>query len=64
MSRVPKYGVVDVTRRVRDVENLFEVSGAVFPTGSQANPTLTIVSLALRLAEFLSAAQPKNDISK
>jgi choline dehydrogenase-like flavoprotein len=28
-------------------------SGAVFPTSGQANPTLTIVALTLRLADHL-----------
>jgi choline dehydrogenase-like flavoprotein len=32
---------------------LFIASSAVFPTSSQANPVLTIVALALRLADHL-----------
>lgn len=58
MSDDPKAGVVDKNCRAHGVENLFVVSGAVLPTGSQANPTLTIVALALRLAEWLSAGVP------
>lgn len=45
--------VVDPHCRVHGVENLYLAGGAVFPTSSQANPTLTIVALALRLAEHL-----------
>lgn len=54
MSIAPSDGVVDPDCRVHGVENLFLVSGAVFPTSGQANPTLTILALAFRLAEFLA----------
>lgn len=49
----PKHGVVDQDSRVHDTENLFVAGGSVFPTGGYANPSLTIVALALRLAEHL-----------
>jgi choline dehydrogenase-like flavoprotein len=49
----PKHGVVDQDCRVHDTENLFAAGGSVFPTGGYANPSLTIVALALRLAEHL-----------
>jgi choline dehydrogenase-like flavoprotein len=45
--------VVDADCRVHGMRNLYIASSAVFPTSSQANPTLTIVALALRLAEHL-----------
>jgi GMC oxidoreductase/FAD dependent oxidoreductase len=45
-----KGGVVDRNLRTFDSANLFVVSTAVFPTSSQANPTLTAVALAMRLA--------------
>jgi choline dehydrogenase-like flavoprotein len=45
--------VVDSDCRVHGVANLWIASAAVFPTSSQANPTLTVVALALRLAERL-----------
>ena len=35
------------------MRNLFIAGSAVFPTSGQANPTLTIVALALRLADEL-----------
>lgn len=50
-----KTSVVDANCRVHDVQNLYLTGGAVFPTSSQANPTLTIVALALRLADRLKA---------
>lgn len=53
MSATPATGVVDRNLRVHGVDNLFICGGSVFPTGGHANPTLTIVALALRLAARL-----------
>lgn len=53
MGRNPEEGVVDADGRVFGLDNLFIASAAVFPTSSQANPTLTIVAFALRLADHL-----------
>ena len=53
MSDDPGKGVVDGTCRAHDVPNLFLAGSAVFPTCGHANPTLTIVALALRLADHL-----------
>jgi choline dehydrogenase-like flavoprotein len=54
MSDDPKRGVVDAQCRVHGVDNLYIAGSSVFPTGGSANATLTIVALALRLAESLS----------
>jgi choline dehydrogenase-like flavoprotein len=51
----PRNGVVDADCRVHDVRNLFIAGSSVFPTGGFANPTLTIVALALRLATYLQS---------
>jgi choline dehydrogenase-like flavoprotein len=48
-----KSSVVDANCRVHSVKNLFVAGSAVFPTSSQANPTLSIIALALRLAGHL-----------
>ena len=48
-------GVVDVNCALFELPNLFVASAAVFRTNSHANPTLTIVALALRLAEHLKS---------
>ncbi len=53
MGTAPSTGVVDADCKVHGIANLHVAGGAVFPTSSQANPTLTIVALALRLAERL-----------
>ncbi|MEM8754885.1 MAG: GMC family oxidoreductase, partial [Pseudomonadota bacterium] len=53
MSADPKTGVVDADCRVHGVSNLHIASSSVFPTHGFATPTLTIVALALRLADHL-----------
>lgn len=54
MSRRSDTGVVDTDLRVHGLANLWVASGSVLPSGSQANPTLTIVALARRLAAKLA----------
>ena len=54
MNPDPARGVVDTACRAHGLENLWIVSGSVFPSGSQANPTLTIVALSRRLASHLT----------
>lgn len=49
----PRQGVVDPDCRVHGMSNLYIAGSSVFPTGGYANPTLTIVALALRLVEHL-----------
>jgi choline dehydrogenase-like flavoprotein len=49
----PRRGVVDGDCRAHSVDNLYVTGGAVLPTSGYANPTLTIVALALRLAAHL-----------
>jgi choline dehydrogenase-like flavoprotein len=56
MSDDPKRGVVDRQCRTHDVENLYIAGSAVFPTSGSANPTLTIVALAIRIADHLKGA--------
>jgi choline dehydrogenase-like flavoprotein len=53
MAASPSSGVVDSNGKVFDVNNLYVAGSAAFPTSSQANPTLTIVALSLRLARHL-----------
>jgi choline dehydrogenase-like flavoprotein len=53
MHADPRRGVVDADGRVHGVANLYVAGSSVFPTSGAANPTLTIVALALRLAAHL-----------
>jgi choline dehydrogenase-like flavoprotein len=53
MSDDPTTGVVDTDCRVFGVDNLYVAGSSVFPTSGYANPTLTIVALAIRLSDTL-----------
>ncbi|MCR6631422.1 MAG: GMC family oxidoreductase [Magnetospirillum sp.] len=53
MAEDPEHGAVDRHCQVFGVDNLYVAGASVFPTSSHANPTLTLVALAVRLAEHL-----------
>jgi len=47
-------GVVDANCRVFGQENLYVAGSSTFPSGGHANPTFTIIQLALRLGNHLA----------
>jgi len=53
MSADPRRGVVDPDCRVHGIDNLFVAGSSVFASAGCVNPTLTIVALAVRLADQL-----------
>ena len=53
MGRHTRDSVIDRDHRVWGVPNLFVCDGSVMPTQGAANPALTIMALASRLAERL-----------
>ncbi|HEY3303815.1 MAG TPA: GMC family oxidoreductase [Candidatus Binatia bacterium] len=53
MHEDPRFGVLDGDGRVHETDNLYIAGASVFPSAGYANPTLTIVALALRLADHL-----------
>jgi choline dehydrogenase-like flavoprotein len=55
MSARPEDGVVDRNGEAHEVKNLFIVDGSAFASGGACNPTLTIVALAIRQADFIAA---------
>jgi choline dehydrogenase-like flavoprotein len=56
MSARAGEGVVNPDCRAHALENLWIAAGSVFPSSGQANPTLTIVALARRVAAALKRA--------
>ena len=50
MGLDPLTSVVDARGRFHRVGNLFNADGALFPTASGFNPTMTIVAMAARVA--------------
>ena len=53
MAARPDEGVVDSEGKVFGVDNLFIAGSSTFPTGGHANPTFTLVALAIRLADHV-----------
>jgi choline dehydrogenase-like flavoprotein len=62
MSEKPKDGVVNKWGQTHDVPNLFVSDGSQFTTGAAENPTLTIVSLALRQADHIAGRMSKGEL--
>ncbi len=54
MSEKAKDGVVNKHGQSHDIKNLFVSDGSQFTTGGAENPTLTIVSLAIRQADYIA----------
>jgi choline dehydrogenase-like flavoprotein len=53
---VNKYG------QSHDIPNLFVSDGSQFTSGAACNPTLTIVSLAIRQADNMAAMMQRREI--
>ena len=54
MSEKPEDGVVNRHGQTHDIKNLFVSDGSQFTTGGAENPTLTIVTLAIRQADYIA----------
>lgn len=57
MGDDPETSVTDRHCRTHEVDNLFIVDGSPFPTATGANPTLTIMANAWRVAEFITTSK-------
>jgi len=53
MSALPQDGVVDADLKVHTLDNLYVAGASVFPSAGVSNPTFTIITLSIRLAEHL-----------
>jgi choline dehydrogenase-like flavoprotein len=53
MGSDPQHSVTDAAGRLHEVPNVVVADGSVFPTSGGANPTLTIMALALRAARAI-----------
>jgi len=54
MSEKAEDGVVNKHGQAHDIKNLFVSDGSQFTTGAAENPTLTIVTLAIRQADYIA----------
>lgn len=62
MGNDPRRSVLDKWNRAHDVRNLFVTDGAAFVTTGCVNPTLTMMALARRAAEYLVEAAKRDDL--
>ncbi len=62
MSEKPADGVVNAFGQAHDIKNLFVSDGSQFTTGGAENPTLTIVTLAIRQADYLAKEMTAGNI--
>ena len=62
MSDDPGDGVCNQWGQTHDIKNLFISDGSVFTTSAAENPTLTIVSLAIRQADYIADEARKQNI--
>ena len=62
MSANATEGVCNGFGQTHDVANLFISDGSQFTTGGAENPTLTIVTLAIRQADYIAEQLSKNNI--
>jgi choline dehydrogenase-like flavoprotein len=61
-SARPQDGVCNGFGQTHDIRNLFISDGSQFTTGAAENPTLTIVALAIRQADYIADRLQKNEI--
>jgi choline dehydrogenase-like flavoprotein len=62
MSENARDGVCNKFGQTHDIANLFISDGSQFTTGAAENPTLTIVTLAIRQADHIADQMSKNEI--
>ncbi|GLK86475.1 GMC family oxidoreductase [Ancylobacter defluvii] len=62
MAAKAEDGVLDGNGRAWEVPNLFIADGSTFSTGGACNPTLTIVALAIRQAEFMAGRMAAGEL--
>jgi choline dehydrogenase-like flavoprotein len=62
MGADPKISVLNQFNQSHDVKNLFVVDGSSFCSGGCQNPTLTILALSMRSAEYMAEQMRKRNI--
>ena len=62
MSEKAADGVVNKYGQTHDIKNLFVSDGSQFTTGAAENPTLTIVALAIRQADYIAGQMSRGEI--
>jgi choline dehydrogenase-like flavoprotein len=62
MGDDPKKSVLNQWNQCHDVKNVFVVDGSSFVTAGSQNPTITIMSLAMRACEHMVDEAKKGNV--
>ena len=62
MGTDPKTSVLNSWCQSHDVKNLFVTDGSTFPSSSEKNPTLTIMALSLRAADYIKDKRRRREL--
>jgi choline dehydrogenase-like flavoprotein len=62
MGNDPKTSVINADHRAHDVPNLFLCDGSSFVTSGRGQPTMTIMALAFRAADRMTALAKRGEI--
>lgn len=62
MGENPKTSVLNRFCQAREVKNLFVTDGSCFTSSSEKNPTLTIMALSLRAADYIKERRRRGEL--
>jgi choline dehydrogenase-like flavoprotein len=62
MGKDPRTSVLNSYCQARDVKNLFVTDGSTFTASSEKNPTLTIMALSLRAADYIKERRKRGEL--
>ncbi len=62
MGKNPKTSVLNSYCQAHEVKNLFVTDGSCFTTSAEKNPTLTIMALSLRAADYIKEQRRKGEL--
>jgi choline dehydrogenase-like flavoprotein len=62
MGKDPRTSVLNGYCQAREVKNLFVTDGSCFTTSSEKNPTLTIMALSMRTAEYIKDQRKRGEL--
>jgi choline dehydrogenase-like flavoprotein len=62
MGKDPKKSVLNAHNQVHDVKNLFVTDGAAFVTQGCYEPTLTIMAVSVRAADYIIEKSKRREL--
>ena len=62
MGKDPRTSVLNGYCQAREVKNLFVTDGSCFTTSSEKNPTLTIMALSMRAADYIKEQRRRGEL--